>query len=294
MDGHQHLARSCLQSEAGREYESTGTLRRSLSQNYIDSRQLSKASVSATKPRGGMLAQWQRTALIAAAALDSPVLRRQVSEKLPLELKGDLFVLASWVLVRYAQNVQLAVAAVVLHKEWASAAGKYHNFAIYIIVHLTVVAVISEQLSHVSLKTVCLFCRYTETASCGSSGRGGAGKIIVLLHSLQQSSKCHVKCKVHAMKHVVATPVGGSSGSWHQLETGSFECRTKTKDCNSAGTINSNAAEPCCNAGESAGAVLPCLPHMDSMDDGLACNQGHPTSQVESHLMGNKHQASKV
>lgn len=71
-----------------------------------------------------MLAQWQRTALIAAAALDSPVLRGKVSEKFPSELRGDLFVLASWVLVRYTHTVQLALAAAILHREWASAAGQ--------------------------------------------------------------------------------------------------------------------------------------------------------------------------
>lgn len=75
-----------------------------------------------------MLAQWQRTALIAAAALDSPVLRGQIPKKFPVELRGDLFVLASWVLVRYAHTVQLALAAALLHKEWASAAGQCFNF----------------------------------------------------------------------------------------------------------------------------------------------------------------------
>ncbi|BDA45697.1 hypothetical protein COCOBI_07-4840 [Coccomyxa sp. Obi] len=103
--------------------ESSSHPSRSLSQHCIETRQLNKASVSATRPRVGMLAQWQRTALIAAAALDSPVLRGRVPEKSLLELRGDLLVLASRVLVRYAHTVQLGVAAAVLHKEWASAAG---------------------------------------------------------------------------------------------------------------------------------------------------------------------------
>ncbi len=73
------------------------------------------------------MAQTQGTAVTAAAAVGIHSLRARESENgVPLEHRRDLLLLASCVLVcvRYAQTAQLVVAAALLHRQWANAAGQ--------------------------------------------------------------------------------------------------------------------------------------------------------------------------
>lgn len=72
-----------------------------------------------------MVAQTQGTAPVAAAAVGFHSLRARESEKgVPLELRRDLLILASWAL-GCVKTAQLVVAAALLHQKWADAAGGF-------------------------------------------------------------------------------------------------------------------------------------------------------------------------
>jgi hypothetical protein len=99
--------------------------RRSAVQQHKDTGHLNSATVPAGRPRLGMVAQTQGTAPIAAAAVGFHSLRARESEKgVPLELRRDLFILASWAL-GCVKTAQLVVAAALLHQKWADAAGGF-------------------------------------------------------------------------------------------------------------------------------------------------------------------------